>query len=228
MLTHIIESLFFAAGKGISIQELYDYFGDEYSKEEIDKTIKTLKRTYSGERGIILIEFNDKLQFQSNSAYGERLTDILQPIKEKALSKTLLQTLSIIAYRQPITRAEIEEVRNGISCDYSVSVLLKIGLIDIVGRKNESLGRPALFGTTDEFLKRFGIKNLQELPDYEKLLAEVKDSDKYNKNTENLFRMDYEQIEEEELSYTDDDETVIEVNKAIPKHLIDEDFVIVE
>ncbi|MFA6866601.1 MAG: SMC-Scp complex subunit ScpB [Clostridia bacterium] len=221
MLIHIIEALLFAAGKGISLQEMVDYFGEEYTKQEIETALSSIKKEYSGKKGIILIEFNNKYQFQSNEIYGEKLVDILQPIKEKALSKTLLQTLSIIAYRQPITRAEIEEVRNGVSCDYSVSVLLKIGLIDVIGRKMESLGRPALFATTDEFLKKFGMKSLEELPDYEKLMVEVRNSDKYNKDSGNLYRMDNENVSEEELDYDD-------INEDIPDYLKGEDIVIVE
>ena len=76
----------------------------------------------------------------------------------------MLETLSIIAYRQPVTRSDIEAVR-GVRCDYSVSQLLKLGLIQEMGRK-DSVGRPMTFGTTDAFLRQFGIHSIQELPEY--------------------------------------------------------------
>ncbi|NLF27194.1 MAG: SMC-Scp complex subunit ScpB, partial [Clostridiales bacterium] len=86
----------------------------------------------------------------------------LQPVRKQPLSQAALETLSIIAYRQPVTKADIEAVR-GVKCDYSVQALLNKGLICEAGRK-ETLGRPILYQTTDEFLRHFGISSLAELP----------------------------------------------------------------
>lgn len=88
---------------------------------------------------------------------------MLNPVQRKTLSQASLEVLSIIAYKQPITRAEIEEIR-GVKCDYSVMWLLQKGLIEEVGRK-DTIGRPMLFGTTDLFLRHFGLSSISELPE---------------------------------------------------------------
>ena len=216
----MLESLLFASGKGIAYDDIKNHFGDEYTEREIKTALAELKQEYSGEKGIVVIEYNDKFQFQSNPSYGERLANILQPIKEKELSKTLLQTLSIIAYRQPVTRLEIEEIRGGVSCDYAIGVLLRLNLIEVAGRRKTSPGRPALFATTEKFLKKFGLKTLEDLPDYDKLLSEVKQSDKYYENTLSLYRND------EEYNLTE--EYFEEITDETPDFLKDEDIVIVE
>ncbi len=228
MLKNTLEALLFAAGKGISYKEIKDHFGDEYTERELKTALSELKAEYSGEKGIIIIEFNDKLQFQTNPRYGDRLAAILQPIKEKELSKTLLQTLSIIAYRQPITRLEIEEVRDGVSCDYAISVLLRLNLIEVIGRRETSPGRPALFGTTEEFLKKFGLKSLSDLPDYDKLLNEVKNSDKYYKNTLSLYRDEADFLKDEEKANAEEEAFFEEITDDKPDFLKDEDIVVIE
>lgn len=187
MLTDIIEALIFASGRGISSSELYEGLKDKYTMIEIEKAIRELKESYSGPRGIILIEFNDTYQFQTNPEYGELLADLLQKTKERELSKTLLQVLAIIAYKSPITKQEIEELR-GVNSDYVVQMLLKLNLIEPVGRK-ETLGQPILYATTEEFLKKFGLTSLAELPDYEDLLQRIKNNfDKYYEKSEDLYR----------------------------------------
>lgn len=187
MLKSIIEALLFAAGKGLTYAEIYNYLAETYYKELIDSCILELKAEYSGDKGVILIEYNDTLQFQSNPKYGSVLADILTPIKEKELSKTLLEVLAIIAYKQPITKLDIENIR-GVSSEYACSVLMKINLIDIVGRK-DTIGRPVLYGVTDEFLKKFKLKSLKELPDYEELLNKIRNNfDKYYAQSDGLYR----------------------------------------
>lgn len=224
MLKNIIEALIFAAAKGVSYQTIKSTFGDEYTEKEIKTAIKQIEKEYSGDKGVVLIQYNETYQFQTNPKYGEKLSDILMPIKERQLSATVLQTLAIIAYRQPVTRAEIEEVRGGVSSDYAINVLLKAELIEIVGRK-DALGRPALFGTNDNFLKRFQLHNLSELPDYDKLMEYVKHSDKYNKDTENLYR-----IEDEEGENQAEGEEVFfdEIDDEKPDFLKDEDIVVID
>ena len=109
---------------------------------------------------------------------------ILSPIREKALSKTLLESAAIIAYKQPVTRLDLEEIR-GVDSEYAIQTLLKLGIIEVVGRK-DAIGRPVLFGTTDEFLKRFQISSLADLPDYDSLLAAIN----VNKKGDYLFEKD--------------------------------------
>lgn len=227
MLKNIIEGLIFAAARGITYKQIKDAFSEEYTEREIKTAIKEIEEEYSGDKGIILIRYNDTYQFQTNPKYGEGLAEILKPIKERQLSATVLQTLSIIAYRQPITRAEIEDVRGGVSCDYAISMLLKAELIEIVGRK-DTVGKPALFGTNDNFLKRFQLHSLSELPDYEKLMDYVKNSDKYNKDTENLYRIEDENKDENEEKEDDEEYYFEEIDDEIPEFLKDEDIVDIE
>ena len=99
------------------------------------------------------------------------MTAILNPIRQRNLTKATLETIAIVAYKQPVTRLEIEEIR-GVNSDYAINVLLEHKLIEIVGRK-DTVGKPSLFGTTDEFLKRFDISSINELPKYEDLMAQI-------------------------------------------------------
>ncbi len=189
-LKNLIEALIFASGEGVTFASLKEHFNENYNDKQINKAIVDLKNEYSGEKGIHLIEFNNTFQMQTNPEYGEILAEILTPIREKNLSKTLLEVLSIIAYRQPITKGEIEDVRNNVSADYACAMLMKYDLIEEKGRRETSIGRPIEYGTTDEFLKKFGLASLDELPNYDELITKIKNNyDKYYKNTnENLFR----------------------------------------
>src|SRR5574344_1964170 len=178
MLTNIIEALIFAAANGVTYSYIKDAFGGEYTEKEMKSSLSELKEKFSGDNGIILIEYNSTYQFQTNPQYSDRLADILRPIKERQLSTTVLQTLAIIAYRQPITRAEIEDIRGGVSSDYAIGVLMRAEVIERKSRK-ETIGRPALYGTTDAFLKRFQLSSLDALPDYAQLLESIKNSGKF-------------------------------------------------
>ncbi len=223
MLKNLIEALIFAAAKGVTYQAIKDTFKEEFTEKEIKTAIKELEDDYSGDKGIVIIRYNDTYQFQSNPKYGDLLADALMPIKERQLSNTVLQTLAIIAYRQPITRSEIEEVRNGVSCDYAIGVLMRAELIEICGRK-DSLGRPALYATNDNFLKRFQLHSLSELPDYDKLMEYVRNSDKYNKNTENLYRIEDDVAAEED----NEDDYYLSDSDDNPDFLDGEDIVIID
>lgn len=97
---------------------------------------------------------------------------MLNPIRERDLSNAALETIAIIAYRQPVTRLDIEQIR-GVNSEYTVQMLLKHNLIEVVGRK-DAPGKPLEFGTTDEFLKRFQLESVSDLPDYETLLESIK------------------------------------------------------
>ena len=96
----------------------------------------------------------------------------MQPAQTKSFSQAMLETLSVVAYKQPVTRNDIEAIR-GVRCEYSVSQLLKLGLIQELGRK-DAVGRPMLFGTTDAFLRQFGLHDLGELPSYETFSKDIR------------------------------------------------------
>ena len=170
LLDEIIEALLFVSGDGIGVSEIVDLL--ELQNSEVKQSVARLKKKYGGKCGIHLLNYNGKIQFGSNPAYADVVASVLNPIKEKELSNAALETVAIIAYKQPVTRLEIEQIR-GVNCDYAVQVLLKHNLIEVVGRK-EVVVKPLLFGTTDAFLKRFQIESIEQLPDYEQLLASIK------------------------------------------------------
>ena len=174
----VVEALLFSAGTPLLKKEIVEKL-PEVTPSRLTAVVKELQKKYSGDSGVLLLEFNGKLQFSSNPAYGDAIAEILTPLRERQLSKTLLEVLSTIAYRQPITRLELEEMRGKsdgttTSCEYAIAGLMKAGLIEVVGRK-EAVGRPFLYGTTDEFLKKFGLTSLDDLPDATEVLEKLKE-----------------------------------------------------
>ena len=183
-LENVIESVLFVAGEPVPCSDLCFKF--DVKQKDIDKAVKKLEQKYDGKSGIKLLSFNNKLQFASNSDYVDYVSLVLNPIRQRNLTKATLETISIIAYKQPITRLEIEEIR-GVNSDYAINILLEHKLIEIVGRK-DAVGKPALFGTTDEFLKRFDISGIGDLPDYDELLEKIqKIRENYNDSLFNRF-----------------------------------------
>ncbi len=168
-LTNIIESILFVSGNAVAISDISSKL-DCTDKQVLDAA-KELQKKYSDPCGLNLLIFNKKLQFSSNPKYAEDVSVVLNPIRERELSKSMLETAAIIAYKQPVTRLDLEEIRG--NSEYAIQNLLKLGVIEIVGRK-DAVGRPVLFGTTDLFLKRFEISSLEDLPDYEELMNRIK------------------------------------------------------
>lgn len=169
-LAAIIEGILFVAGEAVEIETLTQKLTAK--PVDIKKAVELLKCKFDANSGINIVEFNKKLQFASNSTFAEQIAIVLNPIKEKALTKATLETMSIIAYKQPITRLEIEQIR-GVSSDYAVDLLLQNNLIEVIGRK-DTIGKPLLYATTEQFLKRFEIGSLDDLPDYEEVLSKLK------------------------------------------------------
>ena len=167
-LTSIIESILFVSGTQVAISDIVDKL--EITEADVKKAVTILKEKYAGNSGIQLLTFNKKLQFCSNPTYSEEVSSVLNPIKERELSKSMLEVAAIIAYKQPVTRIDLEEIRG--NSEYAVQKLLELGVIEPVGRK-DAVGKPVLFGTTDKFLKRFQISSLDELPDYEELINKI-------------------------------------------------------
>ena len=171
-IKNTVEAIIFASGSPILKSDIVEKI-PELTAQKLNNIIKELQKTYSGDSGIILAEFNGKVQFMSNPKYGDVVADILTPLREKELTKTLLEVLATIAYKQPITRLEIDDMRGGTSSEYAITGLLKAGLVEAVGRK-DTVGRPLLYGTTDEFLKKFQIESIEDLPDYEEVLEQLR------------------------------------------------------
>ena len=167
-LTNIIESIAFVSGNPIAIMDIAEKL--EVEEKEIVSAVKKLQQKYSGDCGLQLLMFNKKIQFASNPEYADEVSSVLNPIKERELSRSMLEAAAIIAYKQPVTRMDLEEIRG--NSEYAVQKLLELKVIEPVGRK-DAVGKPILYGTTDEFLKRFQISSLDELPDYEELLDRI-------------------------------------------------------
>ena len=167
-LTSIIESILFVSGTQVAIADITEKL--EVSEKEVNSAVKVLQEKYAGDSGIQLLSFNKKLQFCSNPKNADEVSSVLNPIKERELSKSMLEVAAIIAYKQPVTRIDLEEIRG--NSEYAVQKLLELGVIEPVGRK-DAVGKPVLFGTTDKFLKRFQISSLDELPDYDELINKI-------------------------------------------------------
>ena len=168
-LTQLVESILFVAGQGVEIKDIAEKL--EIDKKEVIKAIEELKNKHKDD-GINVITYKESVQMCSNPDFAEDIATVLNPIREKQLTKAALETLAIIAYKQPVTKLDIEQVR-GVNSDYAMQVLTSFNLVEIVGRK-DAVGKPFLFGTTDEFLKRFELQSLNDLPDYDELLERIK------------------------------------------------------
>ena len=130
---------------------------------ELKQAIAELTERYAAEdRGIRMIELDGKFQLCTKNEYYEELVRLVNTPKKHVLTDVLLETLSIVAYKQPVTRQEIEKIR-GVSCSHAVNRLVEYNLIQEVGRLHAP-GHPILFGTTDDFLRSFGISSMDELP----------------------------------------------------------------
>ena len=170
-IVKLIEAIVFVSGEQIDRSDIISKL--EISTEEYDEAIKELREKYNKDNsGVVLLEFGTKLQFSSNSDLVEDVMRVICPVRERALTKSAIETLSIIAYKQPITRLEIEEIR-GVASDYALGVLMDHKLVAVVGKK-DAVGKPLLFGTTEEFLKRFNLDTIEELPDKNQLTERIK------------------------------------------------------
>lgn len=168
-LLQVIEALVFAADEPVGADEIAEVVNEVRGEERYDETairegIERLNERYEATGRVLRVE---------NWAGGFRLATVhdvapylktfFQHGREKRLSRSLLETLAILAYKQPVTRPEIDFIR-GVNSSYAVRKLMEIGLVDVVGR-SDALGRPLLYGTTQHFLEEFGLESLEDLPD---------------------------------------------------------------
>jgi len=168
-LTNIIEAIVFASGEAVPVKFIVEKLG--CSVKEVNKCVDELKEKYNEESGVQILVFNGKLQFASNPKYKQQISEVLIPIKEKEFTKTILECAALIAYKQPVTKPELEEIRQ-VSCDYAIHTLLELEMIVPCGRK-DAVGKPIMYATTDNFLKRFKLNSIDELPDYDELMAQI-------------------------------------------------------
>ncbi len=234
-LTNIIEAITFASGDAVQVKFIIEKLG--CSLKEVNASIDELKSKYSGDSGIQLLTFNGKIQFATNPAYKQQISAVLQPIKEKEFTKTILECAALIAYKQPVTKGELEEIRQ-VSCDYAIHTLLDLEMIVPCGRK-DAVGKPILYATTDNFLKRFKLNSIDELPDYDELMAQIAEinssildeddsnylyhKDEYSEKDEREPQKEkqtkHKGVQQEQLVLTED-------GFELPSHLNDEDDII--
>ncbi len=198
-LTNIIEAILFASGDAVPIDLLREKL--DVGKRHMDDAIKTLEKKYTGDCGIRLLHFNHKLQFATNPDFKDPVSLVLTPIREKEFTRTILECAAIIAYKQPVTRTELETVR-GVNSDYAIQTLLSLEMIYPSGRR-ETIGKPVEYSTTDNFLKRFKLKSLSELPDYEELMKKIAELNAVNEPESNyLYEKDVYDPEADEEAFT--------------------------
>lgn len=158
----IIEAILFTMGEAVEVEKIANAIG--HDADTTKKLINNLKDRYdTEERGINIIELENSYQMCTKTDMYEYLIKVASQPKKHVLTDVLLETLSIIAYKQPITRMEVEKIR-GVKCDHAVNKLIEYNLVTEIGRL-DAPGRPLLFGTTEEFLRKFGVKSIEDLPE---------------------------------------------------------------
>lgn len=158
----VIEAVLFSMGEAVPISKLAELI--EATKGETKKIVESMKEAMSASnRGITITEIGDSYQMCSKAEMYDSLIEITKTNTSYTLTDTVLETLSIVAYKQPVTRADIEKIR-GVDCSHSINKLMELDLIKELGRL-DAPGRPILFGTTEQFLRCFGVKSLDDLPE---------------------------------------------------------------
>lgn len=155
-----IENILFAAGDSVGISELAQVL--EISEAELEEVLEQEEARREKGYGLVIRRLEDRVQLATRPQYAKLLLEIFGSKSGEELSRAMLETLSIIAYKQPITRGEIEELR-GVNTSYILNALQEKGLIVEAGRK-EALGRPILYATSEEFLRHFGLSSTKDLP----------------------------------------------------------------
>ena len=156
-----VEAILFAMGESVSLSKIASAIGKD--ETEAKRLLEELKKQYQKkERGIQLIELEDSYQLCTNPELYDYLIQVAKQPKKHVLTDVLLETLAIVAYKQPVTKIEIEKIR-GVKSDHAVNKLVEYDLVCEVGRL-DAPGKPLLFGTTEEFLRRFGVQSVEELP----------------------------------------------------------------
>jgi len=198
----IIESILFAAGRMVSIEEIE--LALEVSKVDLEKILEKMQEEYKEEkRGIELIKLNNGYQLCSKKENYEYIYQIIDKRNKPKLSNAALETLSIIAYNPKISRAEIEAIR-GVSVDATIYKLLEYGLIEEAG-KLDLPGKPMSYKTSDEFLRLFGYSSLDELPELPRYKMDENHQIVIEELEENINQKDEDNIKE---AYENDEEQI--------------------
>ena len=163
----IIEAILFTMGRSVPLEQLMTVL--EMDREPLQEILLEMKEEYSREeeRGICLIELDDSWQICTKIETYDYVRKLVSQPKKRSLTDVMLETLSIIAYKQPVTKQEIEAIR-GVKCDFAVNKLVEYKLVKELGRL-DTIGKPIVFGTAEEFLRCFGVSSIEELPDIDEV-----------------------------------------------------------
>lgn len=173
-LTGLVEALMFVSGDPLSPDVVAQAF--DLPVIQIQQAIAMLQKRYEDEQsGLQLRMVEGNFQLCTKASFSRDIEQFLQPTKQVSFSQSVMETLSIIAYKQPVTRMEIEEIR-GVRCEYAMNQLLGLGIIQEAGRKT-TIGRPVLFATTEKFLLLMGLENIEQLPKHPILNPEIENLD---------------------------------------------------
>ncbi|MBQ6399477.1 MAG: SMC-Scp complex subunit ScpB [Clostridia bacterium] len=184
-----IEAVLFVAGDAIRKKDLAGVLS--ITEKKLESILTRMSDDYDyNQRGFMIRRFGEKVQLATRPLYAPDVVRLLQPVQQQSLSQAAMETLAVVAYKQPVTRSEVEQIR-GVKCDYSLQSLSTKGLIQEVGRK-DTIGHPILFGTTDAFLSHFGLESLEDLPPMPEEAGKAGDTGAEDAGTAS---------EEEELTY---------------------------
>ena len=155
-----VENLLFASGDSMSISELAEYF--EMDCDAFEELILEEIARREKDKGLLIRRFENRIQLSTRAEYAPMLFQLLGERQHQELTRSMMEALSIVAYRQPVTRAEVEELR-GVNSSYILNALVENGMIREAGRK-QAIGAPVLYATTEKFLRHFGFSSLADLP----------------------------------------------------------------
>lgn len=195
----VVEAVLFTMGKSVEIRQLAAAL--EQGEQQAEAAAERLKERYAREvRGMQIVRLDDSYQMCTRTGYYENLIRVASVPKKQVLTDVVLETLAIIAYKQPVTKADIEKIR-GVKSDHAVNRLIEYDLVYEAGRL-DAPGRPALFATTEEFLRRFGVSSTVELPEIdpeqkEEIRTEVEEELNLKLDTEGQFTGEEEAVQEE-------------------------------
>lgn len=194
-LQRVVEALVFAADKPVAPAEIAEVYAqvtgeDEPAEQQIREAVERLNSFYEEtDRSFRIEVWAEGFRMATVSSAAPFLKSYFNREQEQRLSRSLLETLSIIAYKQPVTKPEVDFVR-GVDSGYAVNKLLEKGMVDVVGR-SVSLGRPLLYGTTHFFLEQFGLSTTEDLPDLREI-EEILDDPAFNRERAQLLRLEEE------------------------------------
>lgn len=192
-LMRMVEALVFAAEEPVTVRQIADVYAEVTGREAPDeavvlRAVERLNRAYEQEERAFRIQaWAGGLRMSTDPAVAPYLKAFFSREQQRRLSRSLMETLAIVAYRQPVTKPEVDFVR-GVDSDYGLRKLMEMGFVDVVGR-SESLGRPLLYGTTNFFLEQFGLERLEALPTLREI-EEILDDPAFNRERARLLELD--------------------------------------